>query len=478
MDFDAGIGQRQDGLIEPLGKGLGGWTERQEGKQVGGGAGPAGRAVEEGVYGIDQGVGWRRGIEGVPHLRRGAIQGRGGGLGPGEGGGVAGSGGGGWGRGRQSVAYGSAEGAEDLGEDGLDHAGDFVLGATGGIVEGREGDGEGAGGEVGRGRPGIGDGEEDGALEVELERFGLARFAVGDAGAAGESAEGVDSSRGELGDVVEGEDPIEAGEGEEFTGGGWKRGEGRGGGIDQGAEDAAGERLAAAGRAAEDEDGVGSAGAQGGEEPGEAAEPIGGVGSAEVEGGAEGVEGGSGRRLGGLFGIGEGLGGRGGFEGDGMAGSNGPTGGSDFDELAGGVGEVEEDFMGSGGCAAGVDAAGDADVAVLGIAGGLGVEVVEDGVEGVGGGDGFELVEGLVEEPLAEGAGADGEGAKAGGWGGDGDEGATVDAGEGDAAAGDGEEGLEAGRALGVGWGTRRDSPIRGIALGRRRNGSCRRLSY
>jgi hypothetical protein len=31
---------------------------------------------------------------------------------------------------------------------------------------------------------------------------------------------------------------------------------------------------------------------------------------------------------------------------------------------------------------------------------------------------------------------------------------------------------------LGVGWGTRRDSPIRGIALGRRRNGSCRRLSY
>ena len=408
----------------------------------------------------------------------GAIQGRGGGLGPGEGGGVAGSGGGGWGRGRQSVAYGSAEGAEDLGEDGLDHAGDFVLGATGGIVEGREGDGEGAGGEVGRGRPGIGDGEEDGALEVELERFGLARFAVGDAGAAGESAEGVDSSRGELGDVVKGEDPIEAGEGEEFTGGGWKRGEGRGGGIDQGAEDAAGERLAAAGRAAEDEDGVGSAGAQGGEEPGEAAEPIGGVGGAEVEGGAEGVEGGSGRRLGGLFGIGEGLGGSGGFEGDGIAGGDGPTGGSDFDELAGGIGEVEEDFMGSGGGAAGVDAAGDADVAVLGIAGGLGVEVVEDGVEGVGGGDGFELVEGLVEEPLAEGVGADGEGAKAGGRGGDGDEGATVDAGERDAAAGDGEEGLEAGRAVGDGWGTRRDSPIRGIALGRRRNGSFRWLSH
>jgi hypothetical protein len=148
-----------------------------------------------------------------------------------------------------------------LGEDGLDDVADFVLGAPGGMVEGREGDGEGAGGEVGRGRPVIGDGEEDGALEVDLERFALAGFAMGDAGAAGEAAEGVDSSRGEVGDMVEGEDPIEAGEGEEFTGGGRKRGEGRGGGIDQGAEDAAGERFAAAGRAAEDEDWIGSAGA-------------------------------------------------------------------------------------------------------------------------------------------------------------------------------------------------------------------------
>jgi hypothetical protein len=291
VDFDAGIGQRQDGLIEPPGKGLGGWTERQEGKQVGGGAGPAGRAVEEGVYGIDQGVRWGRGIERFPHLRRGAIQSGGGGLSPGEGGGVAGSVGGGWGRGRQSVTYGRAEGTEDLGEDGMDDVGDFVLGAAGGIVERREADGEGAGGEVGRGRPGIGDGEEDGALEVDLERFALARLAVGDAGTAGEAAEGIDSSRGEVGDVVEGEDPVEAGESEEFTGGGRKRGEGRGGGIYQGTEDAGGDGLAAAGRAAEDEDGVGPAGAQGGEEPGEAAEPIGGVGSAEVEGGAKGVEG-------------------------------------------------------------------------------------------------------------------------------------------------------------------------------------------
>ena len=119
----------------------------------------------------------------------------------------------------------------------------------------------------------------------------LAGFAVGDADAAGEATEGVGDLRGEPGDVVEGEDPVEAGEGEEFTGGGGERGKGRGCGIDQGAEDAGGGGFAGAGRAAEDEDGIGSVGAQGGEEPGEAAEPIGGIGGAEVEGSAEGVEG-------------------------------------------------------------------------------------------------------------------------------------------------------------------------------------------
>ena len=82
--------------------------------------------------------------------------------------------------------------------------------------------------------------------------------------------------------MVEGEDPVEAGEIEEFAGGRRKLGEGRGGGVDQGAEDAGGDGFAAAGRAAEDEDWVGGIGAERGEEPGEAAEPIGGVGGAEV----------------------------------------------------------------------------------------------------------------------------------------------------------------------------------------------------
>jgi hypothetical protein len=166
-----------------------------------------------------------------------------------------------------------------------------MFGAACGVGEGREGDDQGAGGEIGRGRPGIGNSEQDGALDEELERLALSRLAAGDADAAREPAEGGGDLWGEGGDVVEGEDPVEAGESEEFAGGGRKGGKGRSGGIDQGAEDAAGEGFAAAGRAAEDEDGVGAAGVKGGEKPSEAAEPIGGVGGAEVEGGAEGVEG-------------------------------------------------------------------------------------------------------------------------------------------------------------------------------------------
>ena len=159
---------------------------------------------------------------------------------------------------------------------------ELVFGAAPVIGEGREGDRKGTGGEIGRGHPGIGNGEQDGALDVDLERFALARLAVGDADAAGEAAQGIDGSGGEAADVIEGEDPVETGQSEELARGGRKRGEGRSGGIDQGAEDAAGERFAAAGRAAEDEDGVGAAGVQGGEEPGQAAEPIGGVGGTQV----------------------------------------------------------------------------------------------------------------------------------------------------------------------------------------------------
>jgi hypothetical protein len=92
LDADAGIGQREDGVVELRRKGSRGLRERQKNEQFGGGAAPVGRATEETANGIDKGVGWGWGFEGFPHMPRGAIQGWGSGLGPGQGGGVAGSG--------------------------------------------------------------------------------------------------------------------------------------------------------------------------------------------------------------------------------------------------------------------------------------------------------------------------------------------------------------------------------------------------
>jgi hypothetical protein len=70
----------------------------------------------------------------------------------------------------------------------------------------------------GGGRPAIGDSEQDGSLDVELDRLALAWLAVGDADAAGEAAEGVGDLGGEGGDVVEGEDPEKSGGVMRFTG--------------------------------------------------------------------------------------------------------------------------------------------------------------------------------------------------------------------------------------------------------------------
>ena len=78
--------------MEVCRKGARSLRERQKREQFGGGAAPAGRATEECAYGIDKGMGWRRGFESVAHIPRGAIQGGRSALGPGKGGGVAGSG--------------------------------------------------------------------------------------------------------------------------------------------------------------------------------------------------------------------------------------------------------------------------------------------------------------------------------------------------------------------------------------------------
>ena len=98
------------------------------------------------------------------------------------------------------------------------------------------------------------------------------------------------------------------------------------------------------------------------------------------------------RVLRGRFGSGERGVGEGGFERGTFAGADLPTCGRDFDELARGVGEVEEDCLG-----AAIDAARDVDAAVVGIGGCQGFEVAENGGEGVGGGDGLKLAEGARE---------------------------------------------------------------------------------
>ena len=140
------------------------------------------------------------------------------------------------------------------------------------------------------------------------------------------------------------------------------------------------------------------------------------------------------------------------FEGDAVADGSLPTGGGDLDELAFGIGEIEEDLFGEGAVAARIDAAGDADVAGFRVAGGLGFEAMADGGEGVGGGDGFEFGVALAEEPFAEGAGADGEGAGAGDGGRDADKGLAGGGGKGEGAIEDGVEDGEVGEAAGF-WG-------------------------
>ena len=92
MDGDAGMGERKDCVMELRRKGPRGPREGQKTEQFGGGAAPVWGAIQESAYGIDKGVGWVWGFEGLPHFPRGAVQGGGGGQGPGKGDGVAGSG--------------------------------------------------------------------------------------------------------------------------------------------------------------------------------------------------------------------------------------------------------------------------------------------------------------------------------------------------------------------------------------------------
>jgi len=405
---------------------------------LGGAAGEVAALFEEVQDGHGHGVGLGE-SEGLAHFFRGAAEGRGGGHGPGEGVGASSRGWGGPIHGAEGGGDGRAEGGEDVGPRLLENSEKAIFGAGG---EGREGDGEGAAGEIGRARPALGDGEEDGALVVLLDWFGAGAggFAEVGAEAGGEAAEGIGEPRGEGGEVIEGENPVMASESAEIADGGGDGGEGRGTGIDDGTEDAGGEGFAGAGGTLEDEDGEGSIGAEGGEEPGEAAEPVGA--GRKIETGAEDRQGVGIRRGGG--GRGEGESGAGDLEESAGPGGGLPAGGRDFDKLALGIGEVEEDLIGHTATTAASDATPDGEALVLVVMMGLGFQVIENRVESAGGRKRVVLGEEFVEEPLAVGAGADGEDEETGGGGGiEANESLSVGGGERSAAAGDGDEGSE-----------------------------------
>jgi hypothetical protein len=166
-------------------------------------------------------------------------------------------------------------------------------------------------------------------------------FAEGYAEAIGEAAKGVGNLGCEGGDLVEGEDPVLAGESVKA---GESLGEGRAGGsagVDQGAEDAYGESLAGGGRALEDQKGERTVGAESAEEPSKAGDPGRAIGDVET-----GAEYGKGRGRIGVCGLGERRCGDGGVEEGVFARGDFPLIGGDDDETAFGGGEIEQDFAG------------------------------------------------------------------------------------------------------------------------------------
>jgi hypothetical protein len=254
-----------------------------------------------------------------------------------------------------------------------------------------------------------GNGEDEGTAVVHFDGLGAAAaefFVETMAEAGAEPAEGISDIGREPRDVIEGDDPVPAGETGDLARGGGSGGEGSGGGIDQGAEDTGGEGLAGAGRSLEDEDGMGSIGLEGGQQPGEAAAPaLGG----DIETGAQGFERGE-RITGRLFRRGNGTCGGGGLEGDGTLRLQLPAPGCDLDDIAAGVGKVEEERAGA---VAGTERA-DPPVdrpaeAVLGTEC-IGFQEVEDRAEGGGRGDVGDVGQMLGEEPIAESGGAEGNG--------------------------------------------------------------------
>jgi hypothetical protein len=502
LDLEAERGEVGSSFAEALGETFGSrgpafsraeaWGG-QQGEELGGGAAPEGALAHESTDGAGDGVvkDGRLSERGEDGLRGGMERG-GGGNGPGGEVGEAG---------RLvelygvEVAEGGADGGAECGEEagagGVEAAPEVGLGAAAMRWDGGQGDGEGAVGQIGVRAParaggGVGgDGEDDGALEGEGQGLALIPALVEEeGGGGGEAAEGVGEVTGEGGDMVEGQDPIVEGEGEELAVGGGQRAERGGGGIDQGAEHTGGGGLAAAGRSVEDENGVGAGGAESGEEPGEAAEPV--LVGGEVEEGTEGGEvglvrgpadrravrlrrrGGGGLRAGGGLevsrqgflgeGVGEGEVAAAGAEVDVGSGEYFPAGGRDPDDFVVTVSEVEDDEFGRGVGGVRGNGAGGGDAPVDGLnealAVGAGLGEAKDLAQGLVGGQDLEFVEEAVEEPIAEAGGANGPDLVPVGDDGEADEGLAEVGGEGEGAGGVAEELFELGGrvVLGAVW--------------------------
>ena len=224
----------RDGAAEALGKTFGGGGPgecvggaldaegAEEGEEFGGGAGPGRLVFDQEADGVGDGVGDRdfagcgeSGEDGV----LGGAEGWAGGEGPGGGVGQAGRGVEGDGiAAAESGAEGGREGGQEAGMGGVEVALEIGLGAAMFGWDGWQVEGEGPVGEIrGRGRAGLaggGYGEKNGALEGELEGLAVVPALVeGEAGADGETAEGVGDGVADCGDVIESQDAVVVGQG-------------------------------------------------------------------------------------------------------------------------------------------------------------------------------------------------------------------------------------------------------------------------
>jgi hypothetical protein len=83
-------------------------------------------------------------------------------------------------------------------------------------------------------------------LDPVPDGLATAGLTPSESGATCDATEGIGDGWGAAADVIEGEDPVVAGEMEELGGGSEHGGEGHGGGVDHGAEDPASEGFAEA----------------------------------------------------------------------------------------------------------------------------------------------------------------------------------------------------------------------------------------